>query len=66
MMFLKIIALTLHVSSNHGVWNPFIYNGISHNFQFPFTFQIMTLVCYNLKSLQVQIMKIINIFQQYE
>ena len=34
-----------NVSSVHGVWNIFIYKIVSHNFQFHFSFQNITLVC---------------------
>ena len=34
-----------HVSSGHGVCDILIYNIISHNFQFPFSFQDITSVC---------------------
>ena len=32
-------------SCGHVVWNIFIYNFVSHNFQFPYIFQIITSSC---------------------
>ena len=45
------------------VCNMFTFNIVSHYFQFPFSFQDITKVCWNL-CLQVLIMKFIHKFQQ--
>ena len=47
------------------VWNMFTFNIVSHYFQFPFSFQDITKVCWNL-CLQVLITKFIHKFQQNE
>ena len=43
----------------------FTFNIVSHYFQFPFSFQVITKVCWNL-CLQVLILKYIHKFQQNE
>ena len=48
-----------------GVCNIFIFNIVSHYFQFPFSFQDISRVCWN-SCLQVLIMKFIHKFQQNE
>ena len=42
------ILYRIHVFIGHGAQNIIIYNIASHDFQFPFTFQDITLVCWNM------------------
>ena len=53
------------VSRGHGVCNMFTFNIVSYYFQFPFSFQDITKVCW-ISCLQVLIKKYIHKFQQNE